>query len=259
MHARIAETMERITGFEDLESEERWALIRSLHVSKNPSEVVDGALRIAESGRSVDVIAALDIVAQVPIPEGDQRLGDAVGLIRRCLLSSEELVVASAVYSAMHRNPGDLGEVLPLATHSSSLVREAVAAFLHNSFVEQAIECMLALADDESVGARNWALTALARLPGDEVVLVALVRGAFDSDDETRHEAILGVAKRSPVVARGFIGRELRAGCVSAPILEAVSEAPHRSFLSDLRRLERMGEEGSAIEEAVSWCEEKEG
>lgn len=133
-----------------------------------------------------------------------------------------------------------------------------MATFLHGSLLESAVECLISLSDDSESAVRNWATTALASLPNDERIVEALVRNAFEDDDETRHEAVLGLARSAPGAARALILRELASGSISAPLVEAIATAPDRAFAGPLRRAQQQFglELFHLIEQALERCDD---
>ena len=84
------------------------------------------------------------------------------------------------------------------------------------------------------------------------------MRNAHDEDEETRLEALVGVARRAPDVAKKLIWRELESGRVSQLVMEAICAAPDAAFLPHLKRARELGLVGMErlIEDAIERCNE---
>jgi HEAT repeat protein len=89
---------------------------------------------------------------------------------------------------------------------------------------------------DEDRSNRDWATFLLAQEETDTpAVRDALIRAAKDDDDVVRAEAVLGLAKRDPLLALPLVQEALRSEAVAAPMFEAAALCADLSLIPDLR------------------------
>jgi HEAT repeat protein len=89
---------------------------------------------------------------------------------------------------------------------------------------------------DEDRSNRDWATFLLAQEETDTpAVRDALISSAKDGDEVVRAEAVLGLAKRDPLLALPLVQEALRSEAVAVPMLEAAALCAHPSLIPDLR------------------------
>lgn len=119
--------------------------------------------------------------------------------------------------------------------------------------LEQLIEASRA-ADDQS---RSWAAYGLANLLStfDESIMEALYERLNDCHDETRGEALLGLARRSdPAVVEPLV-RELKSDTVGTLAVEAAAWIASGALCEPLTALREWWDVDEALlEEAISRC-----
>ncbi|OYV95779.1 MAG: hypothetical protein B7Z73_01935 [Planctomycetia bacterium 21-64-5] len=88
---------------------------------------------------------------------------------------------------------------------------------------QAAIECLIRLSRDSDSDVRDWATFGLGSQCDLDTPQIrdALAARLDDTDDDTRHEAIVGLARRQDRRAIAAVGRELSSDCVSSLVLEA--------------------------------------
>lgn len=82
----------------------------------------------------------------------------------------------------------------------------------------------------------------------------ALLARTEDSDEETRGEAIVGLARRRDVRVVAVIERELCRPDVATLVVEAVREFPQPSFLAGMKQLDRETWDLEAVADAIAAC-----
>lgn len=130
------------------------------------------------------------------------------------LLASEDSpqVIADMVHAFTHRgiSPG-LSYLKAAAGHTDSGVRLAVACASPDFFESESIEILAALSRDADDSVRDWATFNLGSLTEEDhpALRAALIERLDDHHDETRLEAIMGLALRQDPRVRPYIEREI--------------------------------------------------
>ena len=105
-----------------------------------------------------------------------------------------------------------------------------------SAMAEENLRRLIGLMRDEDHSNRDWATFLLAQEEIDTPdVRDALIRAAKDDDEMVRAEAVLGLAKRDPILALPFAQQALHADTVASPMLEAAALCAHASLIADLR------------------------
>jgi HEAT repeat protein len=122
----------------------------------------------------------------------------------------------------------------------------------------RAVDALIDLSHDQDAQVRDWATFALGeQIPLDTpVVREALADRLADPDDETRHEAIMGLALRGDRRVIPIIARELASDSVHYLAVEAATAMPNPQFyplLLALRDVALRKSSGAADESTVTW------
>lgn len=95
---------------------------------------------------------------------------------------------------------------------------------------------LIRMTRDPDPANRDWATMLLAQQEvNTQEVREALLAAAQDENEFVRAEAVLGLVSRDKEAALPFIRKELAAGSVAIPVLEAATIAADRSLVNDLR------------------------
>jgi HEAT repeat protein len=222
--ALACEQKRAIEAVVDGEDDDQWAAYdatrRALHQrpSRETWELVAG---LAESGDAIERAVVPDVLRYLG---GDEHpfIEDSLSLFRRMLKVETDILVIHDVGVAfvdLHRPDAARELMAPFATHASASVRIAVVHALEFTTHADGIRTLIALSADDDGNVRNWATFFLGtREPDDPVfadpkVIEALHARIDDPHEETRAEAIVGLARR----------RDKRA---LPPLLRALSTDP---------------------------------
>lgn len=168
-----------------------------------------------------------DVLGQLAAIAPEARGQIAAGLLAALDPQDEGDVIASFVIALGHApDPRAKGVLVSLSEHPDSSVRFAVAFALPVPGVDEGTAGILRLLSrDADPDVRDWATFALAESDlTDEETKQALLARAGDTDDDTRAEAIYGLARRRDPRTREFVERELASAPVGALILRARDE-----------------------------------
>ena len=135
-------------------------------------------------------------------------------------------------------------------------MREAVVHALLPRDEPLAHRTLIELSRDIEPEVRDWATFGLgtcSKVDSSEI-RAALAARLDDEDDETRGEALFGLAKRKDPCVLSAIARELVRDEVSELAIEAAGQMPHESFLPALETLLRSSPDDQYILEAIAAC-----
>lgn len=124
-----------------------------------------------------------------------------------------------------------------LASHPEEGVRQAVAMALLTREDDASIDVLVCLSTDAESDVRDWATFGLGVQchRNDASVLDALADRLEDPHDQTRLEAIEGLAKKGDARAIPSILRELKSDGLYEGTLDAAIALPNRAFVEPLR------------------------
>lgn len=190
---------------------QRWERLTSL-VKADPAGARQAASAAIEADEPRRREAAADVLGQVSTVERDAAYLIADALRPRLAVEKEPAVLASLIYAIGHTyDRAARGGVLEHARHPDENVRFAVAQSLPVlGLDESALTVLRELSADSDSDVRDWATFGLAESEAnDPATIEALAARAEDTDDDTRAEAIMGLARRKDPRARSLIEREL--------------------------------------------------
>jgi HEAT repeat protein len=181
------------------DGEKRWDLVRTLQ-DRGTAEVLHAAIALCESADSSERELGVDILAQGRAFQ--KTFGHrAVRALLELLENEPNPRVLHAIGMALghHQTPRSIKPLIRLRKHSDSQVRYAVAFGLSNHHHDSdAIRALIELSADEVACVRDWATFALGSAVESDTPQIrdALAHRLTDEDDETRMEALLGLASR---------------------------------------------------------------
>ncbi len=248
-------------------------------------ETSDGAcywLCITElKGRSTDeTMRACGIWAEAPDPAWRSTAADIIGnlaeaagpgkdrlrkaarpIVERLLEDGDAGVVAAAVGALGHvcRAPRTRDEdalLLPFETHPDEDVRWRLVHCLSYGGSRSDIAVLIRLTTDPATRIRDWATFSLGtQLEADTPeIRAALLARLEDDDEDTRCEAMVGLAVRQDRRAIGAIAKELDREDVCGFPIEAAGIMPDSSFLPALENLLRDMPDDEDILAAIEAC-----
>ncbi len=137
---------------------------------------------------------------------------------------------------------------------------EGATSALHAELSEANLQKLICFTRDEVLSNRDWATFLLAQREIDTpLVRHALLRASGDVEDNVRHEALWGLARRDPGLALPLVREALEGSAVSVPLMEAAALCADRSLVLGLR--EWAGASGlsdaimSYLRDALAACE----
>jgi HEAT repeat protein len=203
-HDDLAEqSTEQLVAFAlacDSEDHARWDAIYVLQ-KRATREVFDEAQRLCTSPELQRRCLGVDILAQGQIPSKTRTFHEeAVALLLQLLEREDQpRVLESIAYALGHRHDArSIRLLLGLRHHPNADVRFAVVNGLLAHEDERAVQALIELSADEDSDVRDWATFGL----GTQIELTtpalldALAARLSDPDDDTRAEAIVGLARR---------------------------------------------------------------
>jgi HEAT repeat protein len=142
------------------------------------------------------------------------------------LSDTDERVVESAIHAFGHHSIASAADLAGFAQHPSREIRLAIAMALDSDDDPKSQELLLQLMTDVDDGVRDWATFAIgAQSDADTAeIRVALRQRLDDTDDETRAEPMMGLARRGDAEVGPVIVRELLSGNRSVLAIEAAEE-----------------------------------
>jgi HEAT repeat protein len=184
----------------DEEFDPHWEAIGVLR-KRGTREVFDAATRLLASACSIERALGAKIHAQLGWEQQKPFAAESVRLLTLVLETEDDPnVIRAALFAFGHlHEPECVPSALRFATHSDPDIRDAVAFALggvHED--ERAIAALIGLTTDTSVKVRDWATFALGSLSewDSPELRAALLARLSDSDNETRGEALKGLARR---------------------------------------------------------------
>jgi len=210
------------------QSEERWALVRTLH-RRADRTIFQKAASWCLSNDVAERVLGADLLAQLGAgSDASRRLfaPQSEPFLSKLLRDPEDRVVMSALYALGHLDAGDPAEIAQSSTHTSPDVRHAVAYALGGRIDALSIQVLTALSNDPDDEVRDWATFGLGTLCELDTADVreALFARLSDCHSDVREEALLGLATRGDQRAVPHIISALKEGSPSHLILEAAEE-----------------------------------
>ncbi len=241
----------------DADDEQAWRAVRALQ-GRATREVVRAAQALCASALAKERARGADILGELGMPE--RAFPDEAFEALNPLLDADEVpeVLRAAAFAVGHsREPRAVPRLSALRDHPSADVRYAVVCGLLCQEDPAAVSAMIELSRDPDDDVRNWATFGL----GSQIDLdtpeirEALWARIEDSHDETRGEAIVGLARRNDDDVVPIIKARLEAGWCGALALEAAVEVADGSLLPALHRLRgKASPNESLLERAIEAC-----
>ncbi|MEN6520498.1 MAG: HEAT repeat domain-containing protein [Armatimonadota bacterium] len=229
-----------------------WDSVRVLWMHGD-NEVFEEAKRLCSSEKAPERQLGVDILGQLGVPER-KFAGESVRIItemlrKQGLLRKEQdpNVLYSIGIALGHL--GDPKAVKPLAgmsEHPCAAVRYGVAFGLCGHKNKLAVKVLIELSSDPYAFVRNWATSGLARQIDLDTPAIreALVQRVDDEDDDTRAEALIGLAARKDERVIEPLILKLGRADVSESVIEAAEKMANPRLHPALAELSRIREVG---------------
>ena len=187
-----------------VESPERWELVTELHKRADEATFQAASALVASPdpvvrGLGVDVLAQAGAYLNVPTEARPFRSETVQLLLDRLQVEGDPDVLESIAVAFGHlRDSRSIPALRDLRQHSDERVRHGVVFGLMGVDEDLAVQTLIELSTDESADVRDWATFGLGvQIKRDDPeVRAALLDRIDDPDDDTREEAIRGLAMR---------------------------------------------------------------
>lgn len=224
--------------------EKAWKFITALHW-RGTKEVFDIAANLCVSKNHHEREVGADILGQLGSP--DRPFSEAVLEILRGMLRTEQNpdVLQSIIVAIGHTQDSDdsssLDLVIDKRNHENEDVRHAVAWTLGSHSDRASVSALIELMNDSDDDVRDWATFGLGDLldVNNKRVRGALWQRVSDSHADTKHEAILGLAKRHDERVRPLLMNELEKDDPWSMMFEAAVEFGDPTFLPRLQAIRK--------------------
>jgi HEAT repeat protein len=234
-----------------------WEAVTLLHW-RGTREVFDAARQLCASECPKERVLGADILGQLGIPERSFP-DEALAILTRLLLGDRESeVLSSAAIACGHLHDARaVGALVKLKNHPNEDVRYAIVFGLLGHPDRRAVRALIKLSADPDADVRDWATFGLGQQidTNTREVREALYARIDDEDDDTRAEALMGLARRHDERVIEPLIEELGSDTVTILVVEAAGETGDPRLYSALAALRgRDDVDGSFIEEAIARC-----
>jgi len=235
-----------------------WDAVHLLHY-RATEDVFAAARRLCASDCPQEKTLGANILGQLGIPV--RRFpGESVAILLKLLEIEEDAGVIGAICVALGHihDPTAIKALSRFKTHPSFDVRYGVVLGLLCFAEDLAIETLIELSRDEDNVVRDWATFGLGTMIDADTppIRQALFVRVFDTDEVTRGEALVGLARRKdPRIIEPLI-KEL-SGYANAEYtysLEAAGELADPRLLPVLQGLKETHIDEEAFDEAIRRC-----
>ena len=247
----------------ELDDDDRWEAIRTLHHRGGQTEF-DLAVALTKSAEGKARTLGADMLAQLGFYSEKFTFPiESVNILIELLNDPAEEVIWSAAHALGHRkDERSIPHLCRLVDHLSEDVRYGIACALGGFENELAVSTLIKLSQDADSDVRDWATFGLGTLIEKDTLDIreALHARATDEDDDTRGEALVGLALRKDERAFGLIEAELQRSNVGTLTFEAAEHLADQRLLPYLKKQrEGIGEGNDSywvreLDDAINAC-----
>lgn len=231
-----------------------WDNIRELR-KRATEEIYDQAYTLATSESDKKKIIGIDVLAQLGF-EPRIRQQKTVELYFKLLESEQNDDVLFSLLFGISHNNNNLTEsqVVKLTEFKNSKnkdIRYSLVAALSTLETPKAIETLIELSEDKFSSIRNWATFGIGTLceENSDRILKALWKRTKDKHQETKLEAIVGLAKRNEIGVKDQIIKELKNGEYGTLLFEAIETLHDKDFIPYLESNLKSAKKDDSIKE----------
>ena len=219
----------------------RWDIITVLR--KRPSqELFEKCVELVKSNNPKIRKIGIDILAQFGLPPRPF-LNETLKIYFDLLeVETDPDVIMSLLYSIGHNNEKldkeQIEKICSFVGNDNSWVKEGLVFALLRIDNSIAIEILIQLSSDKLSHIRNWATFGLGTQieRNNKKIREVLWKRVNDKHQETKLEAIVGLAKRKDKRVNDIIKREIISGEFGTLLFEAIIETQDREFLPLLKQ-----------------------
>lgn len=235
-----------------------WQNVRELR-TRATKAVFTRARQLATSRQNHEKKIGIDVLAQLGVEERPF-LKASLELYFKLLSKRQTPEVLSAILYAIAKNNSKLtaaqvAAIAPHHLHADKNVRLAVVFALLTVTNKVAIDVLTELTTDKFIPVRNWATFGIGSQieKTSKSITTALWNRVSDKDQDTRFEAIVGLAIRKDERVRAVIIGEIEAGNFGTLLFTAIDELGDPAFLPVLQQLQKYSLKDKTI--APAWLE----
>ena len=234
-----------------------WDAVCALHW-RGTQEVLDRAVRLCHSACAVERRAGADILGQLGVPDRTYPETCLRTLLDMLVQEDDHDVLRAVLVALSHlRNPKAIVPASRFRHHPDPDVRHGVVLALTGHEGEQALGVLIELTRDPEAHVRDWATFALgSQVDVDTPELRDALAGRLsDEDDDSRAEAMVGLAQRGDWRVLSPLRRELELDSVGALAVEAAALIGDPELLPALIALEDWWDvDAGSLGEAIRAC-----
>jgi hypothetical protein len=210
---------------------------------KRPKEdVFQIAYRLAEYKIDKEKCIGIDVLVQLGF-EPRFRQQDTINLLFKLLDKPQSEDVLFKIFFGIYWNNNNLTkeQILKLIEFKNIIskdVRYSLTMALLGIKNQKAIDTLIELSQDKFSKIRNWATFGIGTISekNSEKIVNALWKRTNDKHQETKLEAIVGLAKRNQIKVKQQIIRELENGEYGILLFEAIEILDDKSFIPYLEK-----------------------
>lgn len=218
-----------------------WDNVRELHLRVN-KYVFNKSVKLAGSNIPKERIIGIDVLAQLGIAYRPY-YNETIKLYFEILEKEQDQKVLTSLFYAIGHNNDNLDQesidkLLAFKTTNNNSLRFALVCSLLGLENEQAINTLIELSKDKVSSIRNWATFGIgSQIDADnEKIRKALWDRIDDKHEETKCEAIVGLAERKDKKINDIIKRELLKGDYGSLLFEAIELIDGVEFIPLLKK-----------------------
>ena len=217
-----------------------WDNITELRKRVN-DDVYNLAYKLSHSESDKKKIIGIDVLAQLGFDTRYRQL-ETISLYFELLETKQsDNVLFSILFGISHNNENltkkQISKLIGFKDSKNSDIRFSLVSALSGVEHSMAIETLIELSNDSFSSIRNWAtfgLGTLCELDNDQII-EALWKRTKDKHQETKLEAIVGLANRNEIKVREPIIDELKNGEYGTLLFEAIETLNDKNFIPFLK------------------------
>ena len=224
--------------------------------SRSDEDVFRQCVELTVSGIPKNRKIGIDILAQLGVPPRPF-YHETIDIYFKLLEHEREpAVIMSILYGIGHNNENlnkvQIRKLCAYADTNSSLIKEGLVFSLLGKNDVDAIKTLISLSMDKSSYIRDWATFGIGSQTKKDTIEIrnALWKRINDKHQDTKLEAIAGLAKRKDIRIKEIIKRELLSGEYGTLLLEAILDLKDKDFLPLLYQNLKLAEDSTDINSA---------
>lgn len=218
-----------------------WCKIHELR-RRGSKDIYSCSKKLCKSKDFKEKTIGIDILAQFGSPNLIHSKEVTQLLLQMLKKEKDPRILNSLLVSLGHNNKNikskDIDFLNSFQTHENSDVRYGLVFALLGKEYKNAITTLITMSKDKSKLVRDWATFGLGTQieKNSKIIRDALWSRVIDDDQDTRLEAIVGLAKRQDPKIKDVIIEELKNGEYGTLLFEAVLEIGDYDFLKYLNK-----------------------